>query len=152
MIFLWKINNALNMVIIITTDCEEKDSFWNEGRAGNPILPLIWTSFFVEPEGFLCRMMLTSTRRKKKKTKPLYFSVMVQLSSTFFLITACFKAVSTSVRLLSWPGYRVRNQQNHTHPWNSHFPFPILILLISCMLWHIYCQLYGERDHVTTCL
>lgn len=151
MFFLWKINNALNMVIIITVDCEEKSSFWNEEQE---IQLCHWYEhhFLLNPKDF-CAKWCSHPQEGKKKKNPLYFSVMVWLSSIFFLITACFKAVSKSVRLLSWAEYRVRNQQNHTHPsWNSHFPFPILILLISCMLWHIYCRLYGERDHVSMCL
>lgn len=35
--------DASDTVFMIPTDYEEKGSFWNERRAGNPILPLIWT-------------------------------------------------------------------------------------------------------------
>lgn len=106
MIFLWIISKALNTVIMINIGCDEKHSFYSEERGENQIQSLISPYFFVEPEGLLQRMMCTSIGGEKN---PFYFTVVIQLSSTFFLLTACFKAMFPNVRLFSLPGYRVRN-------------------------------------------
>lgn len=62
--------------------------------------------FFVESEGLLQRMMHTSIGGEKN---PFYFSVIIQLSSIFSLLTGCFKAMLPNIRLFSSPGSRVRN-------------------------------------------
>lgn len=106
MIFLWKLNNALNMVIIITVGCEEKHSFCSAERGRNQILSLICPSFFCWTWRIFAKNDVHIHRREKN---PFYFSMIVQLSSTLFLITACSKAMLPNVRLFSWPEYRVRN-------------------------------------------